>query len=135
MLKLKITTTVLALAGLVLLLMGGTYFTAAAAIVCTAMALPLAFHLTFRWFVEDPHDGLLWFWSVVWVIMSVMAAASMLQYIGAMDVPLSATIDNAQKMGDVGQYVSIANVASTLLAVVVPRSPKRDDDDGDSDKG
>lgn len=50
MLKLKITTTVLALAGLVLLLMGGTYFTAAAAIVCTAMALPLAFHLTFRWF-------------------------------------------------------------------------------------
>lgn len=49
MLKLKITTTVLALAGLVLLLMGGTYFTAAAAIVCTAMALPLAFHLTFRW--------------------------------------------------------------------------------------
>ena len=51
MLKLKITTTVLALAGLVLLLMGGTYFTAAAAIVCTAMALPLAFHLTFRWFV------------------------------------------------------------------------------------
>ena len=75
MLKLKITTTVLALAGLVLLLMGGTYFTAAAA------------------------------------------------------------IDNAQKMGDVGQYVSIANVASILLAVVVPRSPKRDDDDGDSDKG
>ena len=135
MLKLKITTTVLALAGLVLLLMGGTYFTAAAAIVCTAMALPLAFHLTFRWFVEDPHDGLLWLWSVVWVIMSVLTAASMLQYIGAMDVPLSATIDNAQKMGDVGQYVSITNVASILLAVVVPRSPKRDDDDGDSDKG
>jgi hypothetical protein len=135
MLKLKITTTVLALAGLVLLLMGGTYFTAAAAIVYTAMAWPLAFHLTFRWFVEDPHDGLLWFWSVVWVIMSVLTAASMLQYIGAMDVPLSATIDNAQKMGDVGQYVSIANVASILLAVVMPRSPKRDDDDGDSDKG
>ena len=135
MLKLKITTTVLALAGLVLLLRGGTYFTAAAAIVCTAMALPLAFHLTFRWFVEDPHDGLLWFWSVVWAIMSVLAAASMLQYIGAMDVPLSATIDNAQKMGDLGQYVSIANVASILLAVVVSRSPTRDDDDGNSDKG
>lgn len=135
MLKLKITTTVLALAGLVLLLMGGTYFTAAAAIVCTAMAWPLAFHLTFRWFAEDPHDGLLWLWSVVWVIMSVLTAASMLQYIGAMDVPLSATIDNAQKMGNVGQYVSITNVASILFAVVVPRSPKRDDDDGDSDKG
>ena len=135
MLKLKITTTVLALAALVLLLMGGTYFTTAAAIVCTAMAWPLAFHLTFRRFAEGPHDGLLWLWSVVWVIMSVLTAASMLQYIGAMDVPLSATIDNAQKMGDVGQYVSIANVASILLAVVVPRSPKRDDDDGDSDKG
>ncbi len=131
MLKLKITTTVLALAGLVLLLMGGTYFTTAAAIVCTAMAWPLAFHLTFRRFAEDPHDGLLWLWSVVWVIMSVLTAASMLQYIGAMDVPLSATIDNTQKMGDVGQYVSIANVASILLAVVVPRSPKRDDDDED----
>ena len=127
MLKLKITTTVLALAALVLLLMGGTYFTTAAAIVCTAMAWPLAFHLTFRRFAEDPHDGLLWLWSVVWVIMSVLTAASMLQYIGAMDVPLSATIDNTQKMGDVGQYVSIANVASILLAVVVPRSPKRDD--------
>ena len=133
MLKLKITTTVLALAGLVLLLMGATYFTAAAAIVCTAMAWPLAFHLTFRWFVEDPHDGLLWLWSVVWVIMSVLTAASMLQYIGAMDVPLSATIDNAQKMGDVGQYVSIANVASTLLAVVVPRPPTRDNDSDDDE--
>ena len=133
MLKLKITTTVLALAGLVLLLRGGTYFTAAAAIVCTAMALPLAFHLTFRWFVEDPHDGLLWFWSVVWVIMSVLAAASMLQYIGAMDVPLSATIDNAQKMGDVGQYVSIANIVSILLSVSVPRrSPTRDNSDDDN---
>ena len=130
MLKLKITTTVLALAGLVLLLMGGTYFTAAAAIVCTAMALPLAFHLTFRWFVEDPHDGLLWFWSVVWAIMSVMAAASVLQNIGAVDVPLSATIDNTQKIGDVGQYVSSTNIVSILLSVVIPRSsPKRNDDD------
>ena len=130
MLKLKITTTVLALAGLVLLLMGGTYFTAAAAIVCTAMALPLAFHLTFRWFVEDPHDGLLWFWSVVWTIMSVMAAASVLQNIGAVDVPLSATIDNTQKIGDVGQYVSSTNIVSILLSVVIPRSsPKRSDDD------
>lgn len=135
MLKLKITTTVLALAGLVLLLMGATYFTAAAAIVCTAMAWPLAFHLTFRWFVEDPHDGLLWLWSVVWVIMSVLTAASMLQYIGAMDVPLSATIDNAQKMGDVGQYVSIANIVSILLSVIVPRSPKCDNNSDDDNKG
>ena len=132
MLKLKITTTVLALAALVLLLMGGTYFTAAAAIVCTAMAWPLAFHLTFRWFAEDPHDGLLWLWSVVWVIMSVLTAASMLQYIGAMDVPLSATIDNAQKMGDVGQYVSIANIVSILLSVSVPRRSPTCDDDSDN---
>lgn len=132
MLKLKITTTVLALAGLVLLLMGATYFTAAAAIVCTAMAWPLAFHLTFRWFVEDSHDGLLWLWSVVWVIMSVLTAASMLQYIGAMDVPLSATIDNAQKMGDVGQYVSIANIVSILLSVSVPRRSPTCDDDSDN---
>ena len=83
MLKLKITTTVLALAGLVLLLMGGTYFTAAAAIVCTAMAWPLAFHLTFRWFAEDPHDGLLWLWSVVWVIGRVLRAGGMFKCMGA----------------------------------------------------
>ena len=64
--------------------------------------------------------------------MSVMAAASMLQYIGAMDVPLSATIDNAQKMGDVGQYVSIANIVSILLSVSVPRRSPTCDDDSDN---
>ena len=131
MLKLKITTTVLALAGLVLLLMGGTYFTAAAAIVCTAMALPLAFHLTFRWFVEDPHDGLLWFWSVVWVIMSVMAAASMLQDIGAVDTVLSAVIDPVQKIETVGYYTSSLSSIAILLAVIIPQSPMRDDDNED----
>ena len=134
MMKLKLTAAVLALIGMTSLLMGGSYLTVVVAVICTATALPLSLHLTFRWFVEDSHDGLLWFWSVVWVIMSVMAAASMLQYIGAMDVPLSATIDNAQKMGDVGQYVSIANIVSILLSVIVPRSPKCDNDDGDSDK-
>ena len=72
MLKLKITTAVLASAGLILLLMGGSYMTTAMAVFCAAMSLPLAFHLTFRWFVEDSHDSLLWFFSVVWVIISVL---------------------------------------------------------------
>ena len=135
MLKLKIATASLALAGLVLLLMGSTYMTTAMAVFCTAMALTLALHLTYRWFVEDSHDGLLWFFSIVWAIMSVLGATSILQDIGTMDVPLSATIDNAQKMGDVGQYVSIANIVSILLSVSIPRrSPTCDDDDGDSDK-
>ena len=134
MLKLKITTAVLASAGLILLLMGGSYMTTAMAVFCAAMSLPLAFHLTFRWFVEDSHDSLLWFFSVVWVIISVLGATNALQDIGAMDVPLSATIDPAQKM-EVGYYVSSMSLVSALLAVVVPSSPKCNDDDSDSDKG
>lgn len=130
MMKLKLAAAVLALIGMTSLLMGGSYLTVVVAVICTATALPLSLHLTFRWFVEDSHDGLLWFWSVVWVIMSVMAAASVLQNIGAVDVPLSATIDNTQKIGDVGQYVSSTNIVSILLSVVIPRSsPKRSDDD------
>lgn len=127
--KLKLVAAVLALIGMTSLLMGGSYLTVVVAVICTATALPLSLHLTFRWFVEDPHDGLLWFWSVVWATISVMAAASILQYIGVVDVPLSAAIDNAQKIGEVRQYVSSTNIVSILLAVIVPRSPKRSDDD------
>ncbi len=129
--KLKLTAAVLALIGMTSLLMGGSYLTVVVAVICTATALPLSLHLTFRWFVEDPHDGLLWFWSVVWATISVMAAASMLQYIGVVDVPLSAAIDNAQKIGEVRQYVSYANIVSILLAVIIPQSPKCDNNDED----
>ena len=40
-LKLKLAVASLALTSLILLLMGSTYFTAAAAIACAAMALPM----------------------------------------------------------------------------------------------
>ena len=135
MLKLKIIVSMLAVAGLVMLLMGSTYLTTSLAVICTAIALPLALHLTFRWFVEDSHDSLLWFFSVVWVIMSVLGATNALQDIGAMDVPLSATIDPVWKVVGVGYHVSLMSLVSILLAVVVPRSPKCSDDDGNSDKG
>lgn len=131
MLKLKIATAALASVGLVVLLMGSTYMTTAVAVICTAIALPLSLHLAFRWFVEDSHDGLLWFFSIVWVILSVLRATSALQYIGAMDVPLSTTIDPVQKVVGVGYHVSSMSLVSILLAVIVPRSPKCDNNDED----
>ena len=138
MLKLKIATASLALAGLVLLLMGSTYLTTSLAVLCTAIALFLALHLTFRYFMrlmEYWSEGWLWFSSVWLSIISAFTAISVLQDIGAMDAPLSATIDNTLKMGDVGQYVSIASSVSILIAVVVPRSPKCDNDSDDDNKG
>ncbi len=136
MLKLKIATASLALAGLVLLLMGSTYLTTSLAVLCTAIALFLALHLTFRYFMrlmEYWSEGWLWFSSVWLSIISAFTAVSVLQDIGVVNMPLSATIENAQKMGDVGQYVSIANIISILLSVGVPRrSPTRDNSDDDN---
>ena len=133
MLKLKIATASLALAGLVLLLMGSTYLTTSLAVLCTAIALFLALHLTFRYFMrlmEYWSEGWLWFSSVWLSIISAFTAISVLQDIGAMDAPLSATIDNTLKMGDVGQYVSIASSVSILLSLIAPSwsLPKHDED-------
>ena len=41
MLKLKVATASLALAGMILLILGDTYMSAALAVVCTAVALPM----------------------------------------------------------------------------------------------
>lgn len=133
MLKLKIATASLALAGLVLLLMGSTYLTTSLAVLCTAIALFLALHLTFRYFMrlmEYWSEGWLWFSSVWLSIISAFTAISVLQDIGAMDAPLSATIDNTLKMGDVGQYISIASSVSILLSLIAPSwsLPKHDED-------
>ena len=133
MLKLKIATASLALAGLVLLLMGSTYLTTSLAVLCTAIALFLALHLTFRYFMrlmDYLSDSLLWLSSIVLAVISGSMAISVLQDIGAMDAPLSATIDNTLKMGDVGQYVSIASSVSILLSLIAPSwsLPKHDED-------
>ena len=132
MLKLKLMTAILAVAGLVMFLMGSTYLTTSCSVICTAAALSLSLHLVFRWLTGEQYDYLLWFFLAGAYIISGSMAISVLQYIGAMDVPLSATIDNAQKMGDVGQYVSIANIVSILLSVSVPRRSPTCDDDSDN---
>ena len=56
-------------------------------------------------------------------------AISVLQDIGITDIALSAAIDPVQKVSGVGQYISIASSISILIAVVVPSSPMRDDDE------
>ena len=56
-------------------------------------------------------------------------AISVLQDIGITDIALSAAIDPVQKVAGVGQYISIASSISILIAVVVPSSPMRDDDE------
>jgi len=75
-------------------------------------------------------DSLLWLSSIVLAVISGSMAISVLQDIGAMDAPLSATIDNTLKMGDVGQYVSIASSVSILLSLIAPSwsLPKHDED-------
>ena len=128
MLKLKIATASLALAGLVLLLMGSTYLTTSLAVLCTAIALFLALHLTFRW-LEGSHDFLPWVFSVVWILTSGLMAIGVLQDIGITDIALSTTIDPARKVEGVGYYISFTSIISIFLAVIVPRSPTCDEED------
>ena len=45
-----------------------------------------------------------------------------------MNVPLGATIE-PDKVISLGGFVALTNAIAILLAVVVPRSPKRDDDE------
>ena len=138
MLKLKIIVSMLAVAGMTIFILGDTYLTTGLSVACAAVALPMSIYLTFRWFMklmDYLSDSLLWLSSIVLAVISGLIAISVLQDIGAMNIPLSATIDNAQKLGDVGQYVSIASSISILIAVVVPRSPKCDNDSDDDNKG
>ena len=135
MLKLKLAVAFVALTGLVLLLIGSTYLTVSLAIICTAVALALSLHLVFRWFTGEQHDYLLLFFLVAAYIISGSMAISVLQDIGAVDtVVLSAVIDPVQKIETVGYYTSSLSSIAILLAVIIPQSPMRDDNDGDSDK-
>ena len=131
MLKLKLAVAFVALTGLVLLLMGSTYLTVSLAIICTAVALALSLHLVFRWFTGEQHDYLLWFFLVAAYIISGSMAISVLQDIGAVDTVLSAVIDPVQKIETVGYYTSSLSSIAILLAVIIPQSPMRDDDNED----
>lgn len=128
MLKLKLMTATLAVAGMTIFILGDTYLTTGLSVACAAVALPMSIYLTFRW-LEGSHDFLPWVFSVVWILTSGLMAIGVLQDIGITDIALSTAIDPVQKVEGVGYYISFTSIISILLAVIVPRAPMRDDDD------
>ena len=94
MLKLKVAVASLALSSLILLLMGSTYFTAAAAIVCTAMALPLAGYLAWRWQVPDDNSRIPF---ILWVPVAELPVIRAFKELGVMSTPLGALPSNPRK--------------------------------------
>lgn len=124
-LKLKLAVASLALTSLILLLMGSTYFTAAAAIACTAMALPLTGYLAWKYLIPDDHSLVPF---VLWVPVAELPALYAFKDLGVMDTPLGATIE-PEKMDTLGGFVALISTIAILLAVTVPTSPTRDDED------
>lgn len=124
MLKLKITVTALALVSLDLIIIGDTYLTASAAIACTAMALPLAGYLAWRWQVPDDNSRIPF---ILWVPVSELPALRAFKELGVMSTPLGATIE-PDKVATLGGFVALTSTIAILLAVIVPRSPKCDND-------
>lgn len=125
MLKLKLMTAILSLASLTLLLMGSTYFTAAAAIACTAIALPLAGYLAWRWQVPDDNSRIPF---ILWVPVAELPVIRAFKELGVMSTSLEATIE-PEKMTTLGGFVALTSTIAILLAVIVPSSPTRDDSD------
>ena len=124
-LKLKLMTAILSLASLTLLLMGSTYFTAAAAIACTAIALPLAGYLAWRWQVPDDNSRIPF---ILWVPVAELPVIRAFKELGLWSTPLGATIE-PDKVATLGGFVALTSTIAILLAVIVPRSPKCDDSD------
>ncbi len=125
MLKLKITVTALALVSLDLIIIGDTYLTASAAIACTAMALPLAGYLAWRWQVPDDNSRIPF---ILWVPVAELPVIRAFKELGVMSTPLGATIE-PEKMTTLGGFVALTSAIAILLAVIVPSSPTRDDSD------
>lgn len=125
MLKLKITVTALALVILDLIIIGDTYLTASAAIACTAMALPLAGYLAWRWQVPDDNSRIPF---ILWVPVAELPVIRAFKELGVMSTPLGATIE-PEKMTTLGGFVALTSTIAILLAVIVPSSPTRDDSD------
>ena len=125
MLKLKIATASLALAGMMLLILGDTYMSATLAVVCTAVALPLAGYLTWKYLIPDDHSLVPF---VLWVPVAELPALYAFKDLGVMNVPLGATIE-PEKMTTLGGFIAFTSAIAILLAVTVPTSPTRDDDE------
>lgn len=131
MLKLKIAVASLALTSMALLITGGTYFTAAAAIVCTAMALPLTGYLAWRWLLPGDNSRIPF---ILWVPVSELPALRAFKELGVMSTPLGATIEPG-KVATLGGFVALTSTIAILLAVIVPRSPKCNNNSDDDNKG
>ena len=125
MLKLKIATASLALAGMMLLILGDTYMSATLAVVCTAVALPLAGYLTWKYLIPDDHSLVPF---VLWVPVAELPALYAFKDLGVMDTPLGATIE-PEKMTTLGGFIAFTSAIAILLATTVPSSPMRDDDE------
>ena len=125
MLKLKITVTALALVSLDLIIIGDTYLTASAAIACTAMALPLAGYLAWRWQVPGDNSRIPF---ILWVPVSELPALRAFKELGVMSTPLGATIE-PDKVATLGGFVALTSTIAILLAVIVPSSPTHDNND------
>ena len=125
MLKLKITVTALALVSLDLIIIGDTYLTASAAIACTAMALPLAGYLAWRWQVPDDNSRIPF---ILWVPVAELPVIRAFKELGVMSTPLGATIE-PEKMTTLGGFVALTSTIAILLAVIAPVPPERDDSD------
>ena len=125
MLKLKITVTALALVSLDLIIIGDTYLTASAAIACTAMALPLAGYLVWRWLLPGDNSRIPF---ILWVPVAELPVIRAFKELGVMSTPLGATIE-PEKMTTLGGFVALTSTIAILLAVIVPSSPTRDDSD------
>lgn len=127
MLKLKITVTALALVSLDLIIIGNTYLTASAAIVCTAMALPLAGYLVWRWLLPGDNSRIPF---ILWVPVSELPALRAFKELGVMSTPLGATIE-PDKVATLGGFVALTSTIAILLAVIIPQSSKCDKNDED----
>ena len=125
MLKLKIATASLALAGMMLLILGDTYMSATLAVICTAVALPMGGYLVWRYLIPDDHSLIPF---VLWVPVSELPTLHALRDLGVMNVPLGTTIE-PEKMTALGGFIAFTSAIAILLAVTVPTSPTRDDDD------
>lgn len=123
MLKLKLAVASLALTSLILVIMGSTYFTAAAAIACTAMALPLTGYLAWRWILPGDNSRIPF---ILWVPVSELPALRAFKELGVMSTPLGATIE-PEKMTTLGGFVALTSTIAILLAVIAPVPPERDD--------
>ena len=127
MLKLKITVTALALVSLDLIIIGDTYLTASAAIACTAMTLPLAGYLAWRWQVPDDNSRIPF---ILWVPVAELPVIRAFKELGVMSTPLGATIE-PEKMTTLGGFVALTSTIAILLAVIIPTSSKCDKNDED----